>query len=167
MRCSIRPFDINDSAELAEVLNNKKVLDNLRDGLPFPYTEADAKEYIRFVQNTAKDNAYVFAIIADNRVVGNIGAFRQTNIHSKTAELGYCLAEPYWNQGVMTDAVKQFCNLLFANTDIIRLFAEPFAENIGSCRVLEKNGFVCEGTLRQNAVKNGKVLDMKMYAKIR
>ena len=32
-------------------------------------------------------------------------------------------------------------------------------------RVLEKSGFILEGTLRSNAVKNGKILDMKMYAK--
>ena len=50
---------------------------------------------------------------------------------------------------------------------MIRIYAEPFAYNIGSQRVLEKAGFQYEGTLRRNAVKNGKVLDMKMYALIR
>ncbi|MGB4616762.1 MAG: GNAT family protein, partial [Dethiobacteria bacterium] len=55
-------------------------------------------------------------------------------------------------------------NYIFKNTDIIRIFAEPFADNIASCRVLEKAGFVLEGTLRKNAVKNGKILDMKLYA---
>ena len=42
--------------------------------------------------------------------------------------------------------------------------AEPFAYNIASCRVLEKAGFQYEGTLRSNAVKNSKVIDMKMYS---
>ena len=42
-----------------------------------------------------------------------------------------------------------------------------FAYNIGSCRVLEKAGFQYEGTLRNNAVKNGKVIDMKMYSLLR
>lgn len=36
-----------------------------------------------------------------------------------------------------------------------------------SCRVLEKAGFQCEGILRKNAVKNGIVQDMKMYALIK
>ncbi|MFR2156492.1 MAG: GNAT family N-acetyltransferase, partial [Evtepia gabavorous] len=44
---------------------------------------------------------------------------------------------------------------------------EPFAENHASCRVLEKAGFQLEGVLRQNAVKDGRVLDMKMYARCR
>ncbi|MPN31681.1 hypothetical protein SDC9_179155 [bioreactor metagenome] len=56
------------------------------------------------------------------------------------------------------------CVLIFNTTDIIRIFAEPFAFNMASCCVLEKSGFALEGTLRQNAVKNGQVIDMKMYA---
>lgn len=64
----------------------------------------------------------------------------------------------------MTEAVKQICGYVFGNSDIIRIYAEPFAYNIASCRVLEKAGFQYEGTLRSNAVKNGKVLDMKMYS---
>ena len=38
---------------------------------------------------------------------------------------------------------------------------------IGSCRVLEKADFQYEGTLRSNAVKKGKLLDMKMYSRLR
>ena len=53
---------------------------------------------------------------------------------------------------------------IFSNTDIIRLYAEPFAYNIGSRRVLEKPLFQMEGTLRSNAVKDGRVLDMVRYS---
>ena len=57
--------------------------------------------------------------------------------------------------------------IVFDNTDIIRIFAEPFVKNVASCRVLEKSGFTCEGVLRKNAFKNGEFLDMKMYALIK
>ena len=69
--------------------------------------------------------------------------------------------------GIGSEAVRLICRQVFENSDIIRIFAEPFSYNIASCRVLEKNGFVYEGTLRKNAVKDGKVLDMKMYALIK
>ena len=49
----------------------------------------------------------------------------------------------------------------------VRIFAEPFTYNIASCRVLEKAGFQFEGLLRNNAVKNGTVLDMRMYSLIK
>ena len=49
----------------------------------------------------------------------------------------------------------------------IRIFAEPFAYNTASCRALEKADFTYEGTLRSNALKNGNIVDMKMYARVK
>ena len=67
----------------------------------------------------------------------------------------------------MTSAIKQICKYVFEHTDIIRIYAEPFAHNIASCRALEKAGFQYEGTLKSNAVKCDSVVDMKMYALIK
>jgi RimJ/RimL family protein N-acetyltransferase len=152
---------------LAAALNNKKILDNLRDGLPFPYTVEDAKEYIKAMQDSQADNTFAYAITDEGRVIGSIGVFRKDNIHFRTAELGYYIAEPDWGQGHGTRAVKQICELVFETTDIIRIFAEPFARNLGSCRILEKAGFQLEGLLRKNAIKNGQTEDMKLYALVR
>ena len=167
MICKIRPLEINDANDLSLVLNSKNVLDNLRDGIPFPYTATDAVEYINAMLNDNNDKNYAFAIVSDNKVIGGIGAIRQDNIHSKTAEMGYYIAEHCWGKGIGTSAVKQTCDFIFTNTDIIRIFAEPFAHNAASCRVLEKAGFSLEGTLRKNAMKNGSVIDMRMYALVR
>lgn len=164
MECIIRSWKIEDAANIAEILNNKKILDNLRDGLPYPYTENDAKNFISAMLNADKNTTYAFAITINNKVVGSIGVFRKDNIHFKTAEMGYYIGETYWGKGIGTSAVKQVCKYIFENTDIIRIFAEPFSCNIGSCRVLEKSGFLYEGTLRKNAVKNRVVLDMKLYS---
>lgn len=167
MTCKIRKWQLSDAEALAAVLSNKNILNNLRDGLPYPYTEKDAKAYISAMLSDDENNVFAFAVTVNSSVVGSIGAFRQDNIHSRTAELGYYLAEEYWGQGIMTEAVKQIINYIFDHTDIIRIFAEPFRFNLGSCRVLEKAGFVCEGILRSNAVKNGKIEDMKMYSIIK
>lgn len=167
MECILREWRIEDAADLAKMLNNKNILDNLRDGLPYPYTKSDAEEYIKSMRSSDKTKIFAFAITADDKVVGSIGVFRGENIHYRTAEMGYYLGEPYWGSGLGTSAVKQTCYYIFKNTDIIRIFAEPFAYNIASCRVLEKAGFEFEGLLRNNAIKNGKVLDMRMYALIK
>ena len=167
MKCRIRKWELSDAKDLAAALSNKKVQDNLRDGLPYPYTEQDGKEFISAMLSADENETFAFAITVDNMVLGSIGIFRQGNIHRQTAELGYYIAEEYWGKGIMTEAVKQICEYVFANSDIIRIYAEPFAYNIASCRVLEKVGFQYEGTLRSNAVKNGKVIDMKMYSLIK
>lgn len=164
MKCRIRKWELSDAKDLAAALSNKKVQDNLRDGLPYPYTEQDGKEFISAMFSADENETFAFAITVDNMVIGSIGIFRQGNIHRQTAELGYYIAEEYWGKGIMTEAVKQICEYVFGNSDIIRIYAEPFAYNIASCRVLEKVGFQYEGTLRSNAVKNSKVIDMKMYS---
>ena len=164
MICKIKKWDLADAADLAAAISNKKVQDNLRDGLPYPYTEKDGREYISSVLSADEKETFAFAITVDGRVIGSIAVFRQGNIHRQTAELGYYIAEGYWGKGIMTEAVKQICAYVFSKSDIIRIFADPFAYNAASCRVLEKAGFQYEGTLRSNAVKNGKVIDMKMYS---
>lgn len=164
MICKIRKWKLSDATDLAAALSNKKIQDNLRDRLPYPYTEQDGTEYISAMLSADENETFAFAITVDNKVIGSIGVFRQENIHRQTAELGYYIAEEYWGKGIMTEAVKQICEYVFAGSDIIRIYAEPFAYNTASCRVLEKAGFQYEGTLRSNAVKNGKVIDMKMYS---
>lgn len=167
MAVRLRAWTLDDAPALAELINNKKVQDNLRDGLPFPYGEEDAKVFLSAMLASDPDQNIAFAIEADGKLIGSISATRCGNIHFRTAELGYYLGEPYWGKGYATEAVRQICNYVFQNTDILRIFAEPFAYNRASCRVLEKAGFQLEGVLHSNAVKNGRVQDMKMYARIR
>ncbi len=164
---TIREWKESDAAALSAALNNKNVMNNLRDGLPYPYTTADALFYINSCLSADKNEQFCFAIVFNDQVVGSIGIFRQGNIHFRTAELGYYIGEKFWSKGITTEAVRLACRHVFDNTDIVRIYAEPFAENTGSCRVLEKNGFVLEGIMRKNAYKNGNFRDMKMYALVK
>ena len=88
-------------------------------------------------------------------------------MYEKSAELGYWLSENYWGKGVMTAAVRQICQEAFNTFDILRIFAEPFADNKGSRRVLEKAGFTYEGTMRNGIFKNGNVCSYCMYSLLR
>lgn len=167
MDCTLRKWRVEDAADLVSAISNRKVQDNLRDGIPYPYSLHDARAFIESVLSADPQQRYAFAIVADGRTVGSIAVTRGSNVHSRTGELGYYLSEAYWNRGIGSRAVRLMVEFIFANTDILRIYAEPFAHNAASCRVLEKAGFRLEGILRKNAVKNGEVLDMKMYAIVR
>ena len=143
MECSLREWRMEDAGELARIIS-PGVLENLRDGIPFPYTQRDGEEFIASMLSADPRRVFAFAITAQGRLAGSITAFRQENIHCRTAELGYYLGEEWWGRGLASSAVAQ-----------------------ASCRVLEKAGFTLEGTLRKNAVKNGEILDMKLYALVR
>lgn len=167
MECEIREWKMDDAEELAAIVSNKKVLDNLRDGLPYPYKKSDAVEFISAMLGEDKNDVIAFAIVFDGALVGSIGVFRQQNIHARTAEMGYYIGEEYWGRGIASNAIAKVTRYVFDNTDIIRIFAEPFSRNAASCRALEKAGFKFEGTLRSNAVKNGEILDMRMYSLVK
>lgn len=167
MECKLRKWRSKDAKELVEIINNKKVQDNLRDGIPYPYTLDDAEFFINEMLMADPGEVYAFAITVDDRLAGSIAVYRQKNIHFRTGELGYYLGEQFWGKGIGTKAISQMCQWIFENTNIIRIFAEPFAHNTASCHILEKNGFQYEGTLKSNAVKNEEILDMIMYARIK
>ena len=163
----IREWRHSDAEALSIILNDRKILDNLRDGLPYPYTADDALYFINSCISVDKNSQFCFAIVNNDKLVGSIGVYRQENIHFRTAELGYYVGAEFWGHGIATEAVRLVCKLMFDTTDIVRIYAEPFAENFASCRVLQKNGFIEEGILRKNAYKNGKFRDMKLFALIK
>lgn len=82
MECQIRPWKITDVADLAQALNNKNIQDNLRDGLPYPYTKKDALDFINAMLHADENTTFAFAIAVDDKVVGSIRVFRKDNIHS-------------------------------------------------------------------------------------
>lgn len=163
----LREWKITDAKELAKILNNKKILDQLRDSLPYPYEEKDAKKYIQTVLDMPEKEGYAWAIHINDKVIGSVGVFRKTDIYHRTAEIGYYIAEEYWGQGIVKQVLAQVCDYVFANSDIVRIYSQPFAVNKASCSVLYKAGFNYEGTMSCNVVKNGVVMDQKIYAKVK
>ena len=162
----LRSWQLTDKASLAEHANNIHVWNNLRDYFPHPYTEDDGELFIRMVLNKPAP-VIDFAIDVNGKAVGGIGIILNKDVERISAEMGYWLGEDYWNKGIMSQAIKQMSEYVFANCSIIKLYATPFSFNLASMRVLEKAGFVKEGILRQAAIKNGKVIDLHYYGLIK
>jgi ribosomal-protein-alanine N-acetyltransferase len=163
--CVVRDWALEDLHSLARHANNRNVWINLRDRFPHPYTEANAREFLSHV--TQQRSPTVWAIEVDGVAAGGIGLVQLTDVERVSAEIGYWLGEQFWGRGVMTDALKAVTAEAFRQLDLRRIFALPFAENIGSIRVLEKAGYVLEGRLRQSAIKDGVIRDQLMYGTYR
>jgi len=161
----IRDWKNEDAPSLAHYANNRKIWLNLRDAFPSPYTLSDAREFIAKV-NTLEPRT-VFAIASQTEAIGSIGLGLGKDVHRFTAEMGYWLAEPFWNLGIVSAAIKIFSDYAMEKFNLNRIFAEPYASNPASARVLEKAGFIREGIMKAHAYKDGKILDMYLYAKTR
>ncbi|MEK4187698.1 GNAT family N-acetyltransferase [Paenibacillus sp. FSL L8-0494] len=79
--------------------------------------------------------------------------------------IGYFLAEPYWGKGIAAQAIQLVVKYLFETAEVNRIQAEVMPFNERSKRVLLKNGFTKEGTLRQAHVWSGKgLVDLEIYS---
>jgi [ribosomal protein S5]-alanine N-acetyltransferase len=161
----IRPWNSQDSAALVNYANNRKVWLNLRDAFPHPYTEANAAAFLEMVDR--QNPTTFFAIATEDEAIGGIGISLNQDVHRLTAEMGYWLGEPYWGRGLMTETVAKFTQYVFECFQLVRIYAEPYASNASSCRVLEKAGFTLEGRMRRSVIKDGQILDQFLYARIR
>ena len=108
-----------------------------------------------------------FAIDVKGEAVGGIGLVLRTDVERVDAELGYWLGESHWGRGVMSGAVDAFVPWALDRFNLARVHAQVFAFNGASARVLAKAGFVLEGRMRQSAVKDGKLIDQLLYARVR
>lgn len=163
-RLIIREFSVDDAASIASLANNRAIWLNLRDRFPHPYTLADAQAFIAMCRN--EKPAHSFAICLGDAPIGSIGIIPGNDVYRKSAEIGYWLGEPYWGRGYATEAIKGFSDWALTAFDLVRLFAMVFTYNEASARALEKAGFVREATCRCAAIKDGKLRDEWVYARV-
>ncbi len=164
-QCTLRSWKMEDALALAEAGNNRNIWIRLRDRMPHPYTLADAQAYL--VRISQDEKAHVACIEIQGVVGGSIGLHPGEDVHRRTAELGYWIAEPFWGRGIATEAVRAFVAHGFETLPLDRIYASAYANNAASVRVLEKCGFQFEGRMRRNVIKDGVVLDSLLYARVR
>lgn len=158
----LRPYQFGDEASIVRHANNAKIAAKLRDRFPHPYTAESANQWLRFAVN--EQPVTNLAIANPSGVIGGIGVILQSDIHRRSAEIGYWLGEEFWGRGIATAAIRAFVPFAMREFDLLRIFANVFVSNPASMRVLEKVGFVLEGTLRQAVFKDGRVIDEVLYA---
>lgn len=161
----LRGFKDEDQYRLAELCNNIKIWDNLRDFLPFPYTRQNAIEFINICKE--EDPRKTFVIEYQEELAGCIGLVPQSDIYRLGAEIGYWIGEPYWGHGIATKAVGLITEYGFNQLGLVRIFTGVFDFNKASQRVLEKSGFKLEGIFANSVIKNGKILNEYRYARIK
>ncbi|MBQ8557033.1 MAG: GNAT family N-acetyltransferase [Clostridia bacterium] len=79
-------------------------------------------------------------------VIGEVFIFDIEN--SRMASVGYRFDPELWGQGYATEALTAAVRFIFEHTELDRLHATADVRNIASNRVLEKCGFIHEGTIR-------------------
>lgn len=139
----------------------------LSNRLPHPYTEESADWWLNMLAENDGKTGIFRKIIADGEIVGNITVEKKSDVYSCDSEIGYILLAEKCSKGIMTEAVRQICELAFSALDITRITGLVYEPNVASRRVLEKNNFVLEGVKKNAVAKNGEIYDLRIYGKIK
>ena len=161
MRCRLRPWRTGDLPSLLRHANNKDVSRHLRDGFPFPYTEADGRSFLQMAGGQAPPTS--LAIEVDGSACGGLGLVLRSGNERRTAEIGYWLGEAYWGRGIGTEALWLMTGYAVDTFALARLEAFAVTTNTRSCRALEKAGYVLEGRMRRSFLKDGVMHDQCCY----
>jgi len=135
-----------------------------------PWTEpARAERFIAACRQMAEEGSgarLAMDRVSDGAFIGWCGLTRR-NPDYRSASMGFCLDDAAWGHGYATEAAGALLQWAFDTLDLNRVQAEADTRNAASARVLEKLGFVCEGTLREDCVVNGEVSDSWVFGLIR
>lgn len=166
-RLHLRPFTEDDADALFALHSNASVM-RYWDSPAWNARARSERFLARCRQLTDEGTGARVAIdrASDGAFVGWC-ALTEWNPDFRSASLGYCLDEVMWGHGYATEAAHALLRWAFDTLDVNRVQAEVDTRNAASARVLEKNGFVREGTLREECIVNGEVSDTWVFGLLR
>ena len=154
----LRTVEREDLEFCQQTLNDPDVRHGL--ALVEPLTSDDEAQW--YESRVVESDDVHLLVCDDGERVGTAG-LNDVNGGSGTAELGYWIAPDYHGNGYATAAARLFVEYAFAERRLHKVYANAFAFNEGSQRVLEKVGFEREGVHREQAFIDGEHVDVYRY----
>lgn len=166
MKVELRKWRIEDKESLIEMCNtiDRKYLS---DRIPNPYTDKAALWWLNMVIENDDKKGVFREIVVDGKIIGTISVEQKEDVYRKDSEIGYYLLQEAYSKGIMTEAVRQICEIAFEKLDIIRITGLVYEPNIASRKVLEKNDFILEGVMKKAVLKKNNIYDLCIYGKIK
>lgn len=129
----------------------------------------EVRSYIRFMlrkYHAGEPSSWCIVWKETNEVIGTIGFMWIEEEHA-SAEVGYSLSRPFWNRGIMTEALRAVIDYAFDELRLNRIEAQHETGNPASGAVMRKCGMQKEGVLRQRLMNKGRYVDTVIYAILR
>ena len=164
-RLILRPYTLADAPELQRCIGERDIASTTLN-IPHPYEEGMAEEWISGHRENFDRGVDIQFAIADREqgfLIGGIG-ITDINKEFESAEIGYWIAKPYWENGYCTEAARAVLEYGFKVMGLNRIHAMHMTRNPASGRIMQKIGMKHEGTSRQAVKKWGKFEDIEYYA---
>ncbi len=166
-RLRLRPLDDADAGALVALMTSAEVL-RLWDEPPWEGPEP-VDGFLARSRRVAEDGTGARLAVEDRADGVFLGwcALNGWDPAFRSASLTVCLARTAWGRGVATESLAALLDWAYATLDLNRVQAECDTRNLACARVLEKLGFLREGTLREDCVVDGVVSDSWVYGVLR
>lgn len=167
-RMILRKFELSDASDVLKNWASKPEIQHMYSEPVYNTVEAVTELLKKYTSNYGNNNYYRWAIAdkESNICIGQI-AFYYVDTNNHFAEIEYCIASEYQNKGLMTEAVKALINFGFEKIGLHRIQISAKEMNAPSKRVIEKCGFVYEGTFRDYFFMDGQYVDRLYYSIIK
>ncbi|WP_442599943.1 GNAT family N-acetyltransferase [Neobacillus sp. D3-1R] len=166
-RLILREINTDDAKSVLTYLSDKEVMKYY--GLePFGSIN-DALDEISWYQSIFEKKTGIrwgITLKNHNEVIGSCGFLNRIPKHYRT-EIGFELHKDYWGQSIASEALKAVCKYGFEKLNLQRIEALIEPPNLSSQRLVEKQGFIREGLLRNYEFTGGKFDDLYMYSLLR
>lgn len=166
-RLILRPLHPTDAADVLTFRGDSEV--QKFDDPPLLTVEEVAAEIEERIREAAEQKCRPFGIVLKEtgRVIGSVSVWNWDSYH-RHAEVGYGIARKYWGQGLGQEAVRAAALYGFQEMNLMHLYARTSSANERSLRMLERLGFVREGTLRQHILEDdGQYYDSVVFGLLR
>ncbi len=163
-RLTLKPITVENSKRLFDIYSNPEVCKYF-DIEPYKDLFEAEKQINSWINQAKEGKQYRFSISYNNIVVGTCGIYSIYN-HQNRASIGYDLDPEYWGKGIMTEALSIFLQVLKKDFKIHRIQGTVLPNHIASKKLLQRLGFIYEGTLLGYEKWKGEYVDLEMYSKI-
>lgn len=161
-RFILRPFTLEDSAELQALADDFAIADTCQ--IVHPYTVEEAIDWIGGMRPAfdRREEAVVAITLKDSGMI--IGAVTLLAIfENHQAELGFWIGQQFWGRGAASEASRAFMNWGIERFHLIRVHACCFARNGASSHVLKNIGMHFEGMSPKHLLKWGIPEDVEFW----
>ena len=166
-RLTLRPARMTDAHDMYEYSRDPEVA---RHVLWEAHSSVhQTRNYLRYILRQYRAGApgtFVIELTGARKVIGTIGLM-WIQRDNRSAEVGYSLSRPYWNQGLMTEALEETLRFCFETLRLNRVEAQHEVDNPASGAVMRHVGMHREGMLRQRVYNKGHYVDVELYAILR
>jgi RimJ/RimL family protein N-acetyltransferase len=146
--------------------NNERVTDYMNKGV-FPNTKQLQKEYFNKILISKNDIQLAIIVNAGNKLIGTVGIHKIDWVN-RNADISIVIGdEKYWGKGLAKEVIALVVRHAFTKINLHKLTAGMIANNIGSRKCFESNGFVHEGIRREHFFHNGRYVDVYMLGLLR